>query len=276
MEKKFSNFINVVDFGESRNINYLFLDNKEELLKIDYFMNSGDYVEALLSIGRLNEKIFIELATEQYNLTALDTRRGHQSTITYILTSLSRNNYKGDLTIEIEIKTRLIAIIRNSQAHGQSETYDYAEVYLCYKYLHEILDWYLYKRGIILESLPKFIEPGKTKKLSLDSDLPELIFDKSQNEFLPENHEMKHDLVIFDYLIKQYSIDKISEIHFPKQNTNISFAILSGIYGIDRRWKKVFKLAMENNDLQNLISKLDDKKHKVLKRAVKLALKKLN
>lgn len=273
MEKKFSNYINVVGFGESKNINYIFLDNKEELLKIDQFMNSGDFIEALLSIGRLNEKIFMDLATEHYNLTALDTRRGHQSTITYLLTYLSRNDLKGELAIEIEIKTRLIAIIRNSQAHGQSQTYDYAEIYLCYKYLHEILEWYLDKRGLILEPLSKFLEPGKTNELSLDSDLPELIFDKSHNVVLSDDHEMKHDKVIFDYLIKQYSIDKISDIHFPKQDTNISFAILSGVYGIDRRWKKIFKSAMDNNELQDLISKLDDKKHKVLKRAVRSALK---
>ena len=273
MDKKFSNYINLVNFGESRNINYIFLENKEELLKIDSFMNSGDFVEALLSIGRLNEKIFIDLATEHYKLTSLDTRRGHQSTITYLLSYLSRNDLKADLSIEIEIKTRLIAIIRNSQAHGQSQSYDYAEIYLCYKYLHEILGWYLDKLGVVFEPLPKFLEPGKTNDLSLDNDLPELIFDKSHNEILPENHEMKHDLVIFDYLIKQYSIDKISDIHFPNHDTNIPFAILSGIYGIDRRWKKLFKSALDNNELKDLINKLDDNKHKTIKRAVKSALK---
>lgn len=276
MEKKFNNFINIVNFGESRNVNFIFLDNKEELLKIDQFMNSGDYVEALLSISRLNEKIFIEFSTEHHKLTSLDDRRGHQSTMTFILTFLTRNNLKGDISIEIEIKSRLIALIRNPYAHGKSLSHDYAEIYICYKYFHEILEWYLEKRGWVLEPLPKFQEPGKSQELNLENELPELIFDKSYNDLLPENHEMKHNLIIFDYLIKQYSIDKISNIHFPDQDTNISFAILAGVYGVDRRWKKLFKSALEKNELQNLIEKLDEKKHKVIKRSVKSALKKLN
>jgi hypothetical protein len=274
MEKKFNNFINIVDFGEYRNVNFIFLENKDELLKIDQFMNSGDFTEALLSIGRINENIFTELALEHYQLTSLDTRRGHQSTITFLLTYLSRNDIKGEITIDIEIKSRLIALIRNPHAHGKSHPYDYAEIYICYKYLHEILEWYLEKRGWILEPLPKFLEPGQTNDLNLANDLPDLIFDKSHNDVLPIDHEMKHDLVILDYLIKQYSIDKISNIHFPDQNTNISFAILSGIYGIDRRWKKLFKTAMDKNELETIYDKLDDKKHKIIKRAGKSAVKK--
>ena len=273
MDKKFSNYMNIVNFGESRNINFIFLDNKEELLKIDQFMNSGDYVEALLSISRLNEKVFIEFATDHHKLKSLDDRRGHQSTMTFILTYLARNNLKGDISIEIEVKSRLIALIRNPYAHGKSQSYDYTEIYICYKYFHEILDWYLEKRGWVLEPLPKFQEPGKSNEINLENDLPELIFDKSFNDVLPEHHEMKHDLIIFDYLIKQYSIDKISNIHFPNQNNNIAFAILTGIYGIDRRWKKMFKTALEKNELQKLFDKLDDIKHKVIKRAVKSALK---
>jgi hypothetical protein len=269
MEKKFLNYINVVEFGESKNIKYLFLENKDDLLKIDQFMNSKDYTEALLLISKLNESIIIEYALEYLTLNSLDTRRGHQSTLTYIMMYLSKNNKKTELSVEIEIKSRFIALIRNPIAHDKNHEIDFPEIYLCYKYFHEILDWYLEKRGWISEPLPSFLSPENSKQLIIDSELPDLIFDKSHNDILPNNHEMKHDQVIVDYLIKQHSLDRITNTYFPKENANTVYAILSGVYGIDRRWKKYFKTAIDKGELISTFNKLDDKKHKIIKRALK-------
>jgi len=280
MKKEFNNYINLIGYGRKENITFLFISNEKLLISIDNLMNQKEYKSAIANMGDLSESMVIEFGTKILGLP-IESKNGITKNLSKIISTLIRKQIFDVLPYDVEIKIRFIAFNRNYSSHGARTDQTLCQAMICYEYLHGIIDWFLLATKYSSEYLPDF--KLMSDNLVGDSEgirdlLPPLKIDNKFNHLLPDGHSMYHDSIIYDYLIKQETMEAISEKYFlNSKDPNVVYAILKGIYGIDRNWKKIFKEALKNeNKLMLLIESITSSNNKVINRALSKVRKQLN
>ena len=272
MKKEFSNYKNLVNYGRTQNIPFLFISNEKLLISIDNLMNQKEYKSAIANMGDLSESMVNEFGKNVLGLP-IDTKKSIIKNLSTIISTLIRKQLFDILPYDIELRIRFIAFNRNYSSHGARTDQSLCLAMICYEYFHEVINWFLIASKHSSEFLPDFkLMSDNIVDVSdnISNLLPPLKIDNKFNNLLPEGHTLFHDSIIYDYLIKQETMESISEKYFPTvKDPNVVYAILKGIYGIDRTWKKIFKASLANKEkLRLLVKSIDSKKNIVIHRAL--------
>jgi hypothetical protein len=272
MKKEFSNYKNLVNYGRTQNIPFLFISNEKLLLSIDNLMNQREYKSAIANMGDLSESMVNEFGKNVLGLP-VDAKKGIAKNLSTIISTLIRKQLFDILPYDIELRIRFIAFNRNYSSHGARTDQSLCQAMVCYEYFHEVINWFLIASKNSSEFLPDFkLMSDNIVDVSegISNLLPPLKIDNKFNNLLPEGHTLFHDSIIYDYLIKQETMESISEKYFPNvKDPNVVYAVLKGIYGIDRSWKKIFKASLSNKEkLRLLVNSIDSKENKVIHRAL--------
>lgn len=272
MKKEFSNYTNLVNYGKTQNITFLFITNEKLLISIDNLMNQKDYKSAIANMGDLSESMVNEYGKNVLGLP-IDGKIGITKNLSKIISTLLRKQLFDILPYDIELKIRFIAFNRNYSSHGARTDQSLCQATICYEYFHEVMNWFLIAAKHSSDFLPDFklMSDNITETPEGNNNfLPPLKIDNKFNNLLPEGHSLFHDSIIYDYLIKQETMEAISEKYFPNiKDPNVVYAVLKGIYGIDRNWKKIFKESLTNKEkIILLFNSIDVKENKVIHRAL--------
>jgi hypothetical protein len=272
MKKEFNNLLNLINYGKDQDIPFLFITNKKLLLSIDDLMNQSDFKSAIANMGDLSENMLDEYG-EKVLALPMESKKGVAKKLSFIISTLIRKQLFELLPYDVEIKIRFIAFNRNYSSHGARTDQTLCQAKICYEYFHDVINWFLLAANHSKEYLPDFkLMSDSQIKINDDNTylLPALKTDKKFNYLLPNDHQIYHDSIIYDFLIKQESMEVIRGKYFPDvSDPNVVYAVLKGIYGIDRAWKRLFKDVLSDEEkLSLLISSTKSLKEKTIHRAL--------